>query len=436
MNRPRSDKSQANDHGIEDPAFISGAMQGLFQIEAEFPIKVEGTSTLPYAATIQAIRSGEGGLVLKLVRPLPHELMPGAVFEMVFPLEEQRFETTITFRGREAYLQYRFDLPTVLALADRRRAKRYPFRPRETAYVTAQDGRIPGLGVAGPLVNISMGGMAMRVDRVLKLDDGMRVPASTGLFDRGKGFPRVRIQDLPRLPLLEWRGTVAHASSRGGEVILGLEFGELGEEEARLLRDCLEFREKVLRGMPQALGGEGGSLSARLPTAGDPARTGAEGEAFAPTLETLDAGPGDEPLARMQRRGARVVLCMAEGETRQRVQGHLEGNGYRRLETVPGLEALKALLNPQPPIPPPALVLVDLALAGSGDAEPLAALRQIERLLGAPGQIPVAMLCELVDPTLLLASLSSTRILPYVPVTPQEVREWGRTLDALAGIPF
>ena len=44
------------------------------------------------------------------------------------------------------------------------------------------------------------------------------------------------------------------------------------------------------------------------------------------------------------------------------------------------------------------------------------------------------MLCELVDPTLLLASLSSTRILPYVPGTSLEAMEWGGTLDALAGI--
>jgi len=434
MNRPRSDKPQGNDPTIEDPAFIAGALEGLFQGETEFPIKVEGTSTLPYAATVQAIRTGEGGLILKLVRPLPHELMPGAVFEMIFPLEEQRFETAITFRGREAYLQYRFDPPAALAHADRRRARRYPFRPRESAYVIAQDGRIPGLGVAGPLVNISMGGVAMRVDRVLKLDDGMRVPASTGLFDRGKGFPLIRIQDLPRLPLLEWRGIVAHASSRGGEVILGLQFGELGEEEARLLGDCLEFRDKILRGIPQSLGGESGASMGGPALGGGAAPVEGESVPFAVDTEALTAGPGGDPLARMQRRGARVALCMAEGEARQRVQAHLEGNGYRRLEMVAGLEALKALLSPHSPVPPPALVLVDLALAGSGDAEPLAALRQIERILGTPGQVPVAMLCELVDPTLLLASLSSTRILPYVPVTPLEAREWSRTLDALAGI--
>lgn len=433
MNRPRFEKSQGNDGAIEDPAFISGAMQGLFQAEAEFPIKVEGTSTLPYAAAVQEIRAGEGGLILKLVRPLPHELMPGAVFEMVFPLEEQRFETAITFRGREAYLQYRFDPPAALAYADRRRAKRYPFRPRESAYVIAQDGRIPGLGVAGPLVNISMGGVALRVDRVLKLDDGMRVPASTGLFDRGKGFPRIRIQDLPRLPLLEWRGTVAHASARGGEVILGLEFGELGEDEARLLGDCLEFREKILRGVPQALG-EGGSSAGVLPAGASTPSMEADDDTVLVAGEALAAGPGGDPLLRMQRRGARVVLCMAESEAQQRVQAHLEGNGYRRLEMVTDLEALKALLTPRSPVPPPALVLVDLALAGSGDAEPLAALRQLERILGAPGQVPVAMLCELVDPTLLLASLSSTRILPYAPSTPLEAREWARTLDALAGI--
>lgn len=422
---------------MEDPAFIAGALQALFEAELEFPIKVEGTSTLPYASVVKEIRGDEQAMVLKLVRPLPHELMPGAVFEMVFPVEDQRFETRVSFLGREAYLQYRFELPAALEYADRRRTKRYPFRPRESAYVIAQDGRIPGMGVAGPLVNISMGGVALRVDRVLKLDDGMRVPPSCSLFERGKGFPQLRIQDLPRLPLFEWRGIVTHASSRGSEVVLGLEFGELGEEEARQLRDCLDFREKVLRGMPHVPKGEGAAAGAGS-GAGAGEVEGGPADANPPAPEepfvALPTGPGGDPLVRMRRRSARVILCMPEGEARNRVVERLAVTGFLRLELVSDLKDMKGLLASKGPMPPPALLLVDLVLAGAGDAEPLAAVRILEKGLGASGSLPLAMLCEWVDPTLFMALGPRMRILPYSPPTPHDERDWVACLDALAGI--
>lgn len=433
MNRTRSEKPGGGDQSMEDPAFIVGALHSLFEAELEFPIKVEGTSTLPYASVVKEIRAEENSMILKLVRPLPHELMPGAVFQMIFPVDEQRFETRVSFQGREAYLQYRFDLPVSLEYADRRRTKRYPFRPRESAYVIAQDGRIPGMGVAGPLVNISMGGVALRVDRVLKLDDGMRVPPSCALFERGKGFPQLRIQDLPRLPLFEWRGIVTHASSRGSEVVLGLEFGELGEEEARQLGDCLEFREKVLRGVPHAPKGEASSAGAGAGEA--EARSAADAPTETPeSFEALPSGPGGDPLVRMRRRSARVILCMPEGEACNHVLERLAATGFQRVELARDLQALKELLPSKGAIPSAALLLADLALAGAGDAEPLAAVRILERSLGASGTLPLAMLCEWVDPTLFLALGPRTRILPYSPPTPQDERDWVACLDALTGI--
>ena len=433
MNRPRTEKNAASDKVVQDSAFIVGALQALCEEEQEFQIKVEGTSTLPYASVIRTICTEGSAMILKLVRPLPHELLPGALFQMIFPVGEQRFEAIVCFQGREAYLQYRFDLPSSLTYADRRRAKRFPFRPRESAYVIAQDGRIPGMGVAGPLVNISMGGLALRVDRVLKLDDGMRIPPSCGLFEREKGFPTVRIQDLPRLPLLEWRGTVAHASYRGTEVILGLDFGELGEEEARKLGDCLEFREKVLRGAPHAPRAEGeatGSVSSG--EVGDAGGFGGSTPNSEEAPAALASGPGGDPLVRMQRRTARGILCMPEGEARDRVLERLNVTGFLRMEIASDLRALKTLASPRGSVPAPALLMVDLALAGAGDAEPLAAVRILERELGDSGS--VAMLCEWVDPTLFLALGPRTRILPYVPATPRDEQEWVACLDGLAGI--
>src|SRR5208283_5666429 len=112
-----------------------------------------------------------------------HEMPAGAPFRMLFAVDDQRFEGLISLFGREGYLQYGFHLPASLVQADRRRHPRSPFRPRENAYVIAQDAGLPGLGLAGPLVNISLGGLSMRVDRVLRMEDGMRLPVNSALFE-------------------------------------------------------------------------------------------------------------------------------------------------------------------------------------------------------------------------------------------------------------
>jgi len=424
MNRLRSEKSALSDQSIEDPAFIAAALQALFESEAEFPIKVEGTSTLPYASVIKEIRGKNEMLVLKLIRPLPHELMNGALFQVIFPCEDKRYQARITFQGREGYLQYKFTPPVSLTHADRRIAKRFPFRPRESAYVIAQDGRIPALGVAGPLVNIGLGGFAMRVDRVLKLDDGMRVPPSTALFDRERVFPRVRIQDLPRLPLLEWRGIVTHATARGDEVILGFDFGQLTEDEARSLGDCLNFREKLMRGS--------GNPAGRTESA-TPLPPGEAPRKVARTVvASTEEAPGTDPLARLQRRSARVLLCMPEGDMRDKVQAHLADQGVARLECLPGIAELRPLLQAKGGQPAAAWVLLDLNLAGGGDVEPLAAMRTLERELGELGGLALVMLCERVDPTLFLALDTNIRVLPYLPADAEEEMAWSQALETLS----
>ncbi len=430
MNRSRNEKSAGNDNPLEDPAFIEDAMRGLFESEAEFPIKVDGASTLPYASVLSEIRGKNEQLVLKLIRPLPHELMTGAVFRIIFPLDDRRYEAQITFLGREGYLQYLFGPPACLALTDRRSTNRFPFRPRENAYVTAQDGRIPALGVAGPLVNIGLGGFAMRLDRVLQLDDGMRIPVNTALFDRDKGFPRVRIQDLPRLPLLEWRGIVAHVTARGDEVILGFSFGELGENEARLLGDCLAFREKTLRGGTHVPGRTDGETSVAVAHDVRSELTGESAleEAELPTELSLELGP----LLRMQRRSARILLCMAEGDLRKRTQDCLQANGFGRLECPSGLAELKQLIPAKGSQPAAAWVLVDLALAAGVDVEPLAGLRILERELGDLGKLPVAVICAEVDPALLMGLGDNFRILPYLAKDSEEHPTWTQAIQSIS----
>lgn len=424
MTKARTGKAGDRGVPIEDPAAIREALQSLAEAETEFFIKVEGTSTLPYAAWVQSLRLDEGRLVLRLVRPLPHEMPAGALFHMTFPAGEQRFEGTLALVGREGYLQYGFQSPAQLLLADRRSHKRYPFRPRENAYVTLQDAGLPGLGVAGPLVNIGMGGMALRVDRVLRLDDGVRVPVSSALFERGKAFPRFRVQGLPRLPHLEGRALGAHATEHGSELVLGVSFPGLEPDQAAALAQSLEIREKMYRGGAASRpdGDTGAARAGRAP--GDPA-PGAPPEASA--AEDA-AAAAVSVLDRLRRRTARVVLVMAEGPVRDTIETLLRDQGYGRLETVADLEQLPPRCDPGQRRALPALVLADLALARSGDAEPLAAARLIEGRLAALGDQPAAILCEEVDPTLLLAPEARTRFLPY---PAGDSGAWVAALDAL-----
>ena len=420
MNKTRAGKSEGRGAPIEDPQILQETLRNLFEAEIEFSIKVEGTATLPYASLVQRLHLAEGFFVLKLVRPLPHELAEGALFRMLFAVDDQLFECIISLNGRDGYLQYSFQLPPCLFLADRRRHKRYPFRPRENAYVIAQDAGLPGLGVAGPLVNISLGGLALRVDRVLRMDDGLRVPVSSALFDRGKAFTRVRVQDLPQLHLLEGRAIAAHVSERGPELILGLTLAGLALEEETALARSLELREKM---------GRGGQP--RSDAAPAPARSGRAAAEPADEAPLAEPGP-EEPVPvsvqqRLIRRTARLVLAMAEGPVRQALLDRLRHQGFHRLEVVDRLDQIPPLCAPGQRRALPGLILADLDLARSGDTEPLAAVRIIEGQLGDPGAIQAIILCEELDPTLVLGQQSGISFLPY-PAAQDD--RWLEALDA------
>lgn len=391
----------------QDPAFIRKCMQDLLAGRLEFPIKVEGTHTLPYASEILAI-DGDKALVLKLIRPLPHELAAGALFVMVFSAGEQRFQCLITFQKREAYLTYRFSFPTLLTLCDRRRHKRYRFRPRESVDVLAQDGAVPGHGMTGPLHNLSMSGLAFRVDRIVKLDNGLRIPATTAFFDRGRALPLVRIVNLPKVPLLEARGCVAHAQEVDGQVLLGIEFGDLTAENGTLLRQILDIRERSFR----TTGG---------PASPEPKPERTCGRA-APSV--VAEAPGETPVAALTalRRRSRSVCLVGDPEAGgARLADLLREAGYFRVEVFPTpgrlaecppdeggrFQAMVVLMDPQP---------------GS-----LAEVRSIQQSLGDWNRLPALYLSSDPDPLAGLAEEGTWRLLSW----PED--RSGVWLDALDG---
>ena len=60
MNRLKVGKGDARGAPVEDPQVVQDALQALFEAETEFFIKVEGTSTLPYASRVQLLQVPAG----------------------------------------------------------------------------------------------------------------------------------------------------------------------------------------------------------------------------------------------------------------------------------------------------------------------------------------------------------------------------------------
>ena len=305
---------------IEDAAFLQAVTEGLKTGSAEFPIKVEGTSTLPYTSQVADLQKERW--VLKLQRALPPELLEGAVFRFVITHEDQRFEGLIPFQGRAGYLQYRFGLPKQLFLADRRKHKRYAFRPRENVFVTITDGHI---AASGPMASLSVGGLGFRVDRVVELETHARLTVDTALFERGRTFD-AKVQELPKAPYLDLRVRMAGAYQVGGLVHAGLEFVGLPDPVLASLEAALRFRELVSKGGSSVLPAK----EAKAPAAAK------AGDEEAPVQPASAASP----FLRLRRRTVRLGLLMPEGEAREGLHRALAAEGYFHLRCAASPEAL------------------------------------------------------------------------------------------------
>ena len=393
----------------QNPAFIRNCLTELQASQLEFPIKVEGTSTLPYASQIQSF-APDNSLILKLIRPLPHELASGALFEMVFSTGDQRYQGLITFKKREAYLKYRFSPPPALVLCDRRRNKRFPFRPREKVDVLAQDAVIPGHGMTGPLVNLSLGGLAFRVDRIMKLDDGLRIPVSTAFFDQGKALSLLRIRNLPRAPLLEGRGTIIHVEEISEGILLGVEFGELTAENTALLRQVIEVREKAFR-----------TTQSPSPEPRPERVKHAPAESPGPAAPAAEENHPDTTLRQLQRRCSSLYLVGAAGN----LMDPLRAAGFLRIESF----ASPVDLGQRPFAAPPARGVLVCALASA--RETLQELRAAQQSLGSWRALPAVYLSEDPDPLAGLAEEPSMRLLA---MPENDACELVEALDQLAGV--
>ena len=412
---------------IRDPEFLAQAFQELIESEQEFPIKVEGAKTLPYSATLRVSEPGPKELVVKLFRPLPPALAMGAWFDLVFSAQGKRYEGRMPLVGREGYLQYRFKWPQSLLSSDRRLWKRYPFRPRENAYVTAQDNGVPSHGYSGPLTNLSLGGFCFRVDRMLRLEDGMPVRPWATFFENGRVLPMIRIHGLDRDEVMEGRGHTVRVVEADSEFHLAVQFQGMTEDGRTLLTRALAARDRK----PGAVGGSRPAPGPRTTRLGAGADDGEDASGdFEPDAEAGEAAPEPEaeldPLGRLDRRTARLLLVAPDDEGRDRAIRQLQAAGFWRVETAGELFSAFDLVKKAVDAPF-RLLLVDLEPSRKEGLEPMGAVRHMEPLLRSFGELPVVFLTQARDPMLELLDKPG---LGAVALEDPPLR-WGRVLERL-----
>jgi hypothetical protein len=376
-----------------DPEFMGQAFSELITSQEEFPIKVEGAKTTPYTSVLLTSDPETQVMLLKLFRPLPPALAVGATFELIFSAQGKRYEGRIALMGREGYLQYRFQWPRSLLSSDRRVWKRFNFRPRENVYAAAQDSEIPCNGLTGALTNLSQGGFLFRVDRMVRLEDGMPIRPWANLFPQGKVFSMVRIYGLTKSDVLEARGLIVRVAEADGEIQLAVQFQGLGEADKMLLSMVLEARERRSARAGAAGPAPGpGERTDRLMAVSDPEE---EPEPAAQEPRPQDAG--SEPLRALDRRTARILVIADPGGDQDAVFRHLQSNGFWHLEAAADPAAALAAFTCAASRPY-RLLVVDLEPSTRAGMETVEAVRHLEPTLRAFGALPVAFVCGRPEP--------------------------------------
>jgi hypothetical protein len=351
--------ADAREPSMEDAKGIRACIQEMKTRDLEFKLKVDKAQTVPYTVQIDQLQAD--GVLLAFQRPLPPELAKGALFLGNFQMEGQNFQFPTKFQGRTAYLRYLFTWPERILKLERRNAPRLPFRPREKAEAGLRDGGVPGVGVSGPILNLSRQGVAIRVDRVLRLDNGFRLSVNNSHFPPGKFFDLVRLQGLPGLSKVDFRGFVVHATDKGGILMLGLTFQETEGEAIRMVEECLKLRLKLQQ--------------AKAPSGAEPATPGSKKAGGSPSVpkeapiswdspEVWNENPPEsteeaasldqDPLRILLRRTLPLVIEAPSPEAAEPLTRWLRERGYLRLtqSATDSHDADTVVLNTRPGVAP------------------------------------------------------------------------------------
>lgn len=344
MSLPKPRKPETTDGGepeLRDRETILAYFEELARLGTPVNLWVDSESWIPIGLRIEAVREDGWSFSAALQRALPGDLSPKRLLEVAFPLEGVRLLASLHFLEREGYLKASFALPESIRFGERRERVRARFGPRERARVTVLEDFLQGCGATGRLVNLSLTGLCLRVDRVIAVHGQGQIPISPAVFTAGTRLALVRIQDLPHAPMIECSGITTHSERSAIGTTVGIHLEGLGGLEQRLLAEVLTRRlptfarsfparhrrtEADLIDPTQAQNQELEAWETPPEDLADPVPAEESESREAPTeLSTR------ERLLRIKKQGKRVLVIMHDDLDRAILAGTLQVDGFRHV---------------------------------------------------------------------------------------------------------
>lgn len=330
---------------LRDREMILAYFEELSRLGTAVMLWVDQDSWIPIGLKVEGVREDSWSFSAALQRALPGELSSKRVLELAFPLEGVRLLASVHFQVREGYLKASFSLPEAIRFGERRERVRARFGPREKARVTVLEDFMQGCGATGRLVNLSLSGLCLRVDRVIAVRGEGQIPISPAVFTAGTRLALVRIQDLPNVPTIECSGITTHSGRTAIGTTVGIHLEGLGSLEQNLLAGVLARRLPTFaRNFPVRHRRSEDDLVD--PAAANPEEAeawdavaeegGLDPEALAsyPEAENLTEPSREERLIRIKRSGKRILIIMHDDLDRAILAGTLQADGFR-----PAMEA-------------------------------------------------------------------------------------------------
>jgi len=212
---------------------ILAYLEELGRLRTVVHLHIRSEPALCLGARIELVNDQEFTFSLSFPHQVPR-LKVGELVEMHFPLAGMRFKADIAFHDRGRYMESVFKLPRSIQFADRRGARRTRIGSREKASAAVFESFFEGVAASGRLLNISMEGLCIRMERAIQVQGGKRLAPHQDLFTVGQELQIVRILNLPHLPAIECSGEVRFcgATSPGGPILLGIKLEALGSFDA------------------------------------------------------------------------------------------------------------------------------------------------------------------------------------------------------------
>ena len=409
-----------------------GAELALAYLEDAQRVRASLTLLTPKGREVQATLSmvSDDRISLSLQGPLQAE--KGASLSLLFILDGLRLKASTTLLEVKPGTAV-VEVPGGIVLAERRKKPRARLNAREGATATALTGLFDGIGVSGPIENISEGGLRIRVERAMDAKTQRKMHPGTNLFAVGQALMLVKLSKLPKCPPLELSGTVAYLEADGGGLCIGIAF-EAGKEGLLApIRSLVTSRAgsipsnvppKTRRSQEEAPDQPEAPGAIELATPRSQPRREPEAPEPEPAAAVPPPAPAEpeppatpEPpdrshaLLRVKKRARSLLLAMPEGPERDHLAAFLVEEGYGRVLLAATLsELLEGLEGPG----------VHLILVDGGVAE-LNGLELASLLQQRPGEDhpPVILAEAVVDTDLVLGAqetgVAQILVKPYEP---------------------